>query len=641
MPVPLALKLISHLGLVGSAGAPYNSIVPRSASPQAAQHNYQDFSDAGKIADVDIWSRYSSMMKRPVSFDSMLNLWEEMSGWDLIAAALSETVHETLQTDAHCPGTLWYECNNSQFEDECNSMLQRIRMEDFIPSQVYNISAMGNAFEKLDYEPDNGVVGMSFAHPMDVRRYWLERNRRCVGFRWNLRKPRKDDAFVGLDNVSPIQRVSLNAGQDLEQLWYPWDFLHLRRLFRLRMTEHGEPIFEEAQGIYKKLRLALDQMVVHRAQVQPDRYLVNIDVKDQAPREQMATVNRWKQNLRSKLAFGRGGDMLSDPTKMDAFYNAMALDTVLWMAKPNGFNHAIEKLAGTANVPDVYDIELLTDLFYSIIGMPKSWFGATKDATNTAPSGKSLLAQDMRFLRKIKTIRRPIINGYTWLAYFHAVLKNQRVDDLEIRAKMAPIGSLEDQMKLEMLSSQAEILNSLGDVMDKYRLPREAWIDVIFKRYLHMPDDVVNVFLTAMPEESEPVAEGRKPAPSTYRLMKELADSLSNPASLRAVGRLRNTLYGDQDLLEAAEDRRLPRFKDAASVLEAPAFKDDDLVVSSYGTNPFQFKAAQPGRPSSTTYHTMRPLNEAAQAPDFVLKGESKTAVTEARERKDYWKFVG
>jgi hypothetical protein len=659
MPAPLALRLINHLGLIGAAGSPTGSLVPKSASPQSLQYNFQDFAETGKIADVDIWSRYSSMMKRPVSFDSMLNLWEEMAGWDLIAAALSETVHEALQTDAHCPGTLWYECNDAEFEDELNAMAQRVRVEDFIPSQVYNIAGMGNAFEKLEYEPGNGVVGMSFAHPMDVRRYWLERNRRCVGFRWNLRKPRKDDAFVGLDNVSPIQRVSLNAGQEIEHLWYPWDFMHMRRMFRLRMTEHGEPIFEEAQGIYKKLRLALDQMVVHRAQVQPDRYVVNIDVKDQAPMEQMRTVNRWKQSLRSKLSFGSGTDALSDPTKMDAFYNAMALDTILWMAKPNGFNHTIEKMAGTANVPDVYDIELLTDLFYSIIGMPKSWFGATKDSGDTAPSGKSLLAQDMRFLRKIKTIRRPVVNGYTWLGYFHAVLKGKNINDLEIRAKMAPIGSLEDQMKLELLSSQADVLDKLGDIMSKYNLPREAWIDAIFKRYLHLPDDVVNVFLAALPAETSAQQESQMSAPTTFKLINEITQKLSNDADgLRAVKRLKSTLYGDQDLLEKAEDRRLPRFRDAESVFEAPSFKDDDLIVSSYGQDPFQFRAPV-GTPSSATYHTMPQVQKLVEgkvqkpAPVVLVReGVSRDSlkavkvaekpVVEAQKSKPgYWKYVG
>jgi hypothetical protein len=634
MPTPLTLKLVKHLGLVGAADAPLNSLVPAPAQPSAlSSYQYQDFVDAGNIADPDIWSRYSSIMKRPVSFDSMLNLWEEMAGWDLMAAALSEVVHEVLQTDSNCPGTLWYECNDAKVEDELNSMLQRVRVEEFLPSQVYHVASLGNSFDKIEYEPQNGVVGLSFAHPMDVRRYWLERNRRCVGFRWMRHKPRKDDAFVGPDNKTPIQRVALQfSGQDLEYLWYPWDFLHLRRLFRLRMTEHGEPLFEEAQGIYKKLRLALDQMVVHRAQVQPDRYVVNIDVKDQAPTEQMRTINRWKQTLRSKLSFGQGTDSFSDPAKFDAFYNAMALDTILWVAKPNGFQHAIEKLPGTANVPDVYDIELLTDLFFSIIGMPKSWFGATKPGENNqAPSGKSLLAQDMRFLRKIKTVRQPIINGYTWLAYFHAALKEYNLDNLDIKAKMSPIGLLEEQMKLELLSAQADVLDKLGDIMQKYNLPREAWVETIFKRYLHMPDDVVHTFLAALPPEVQQESS-RKPAPSSFKLLKEVADKLAgNLDALKAVNRLKAVLYGDEDLLAKAEDRRIPRYRNIREVLEQPALKKDDIVVSSYGEDPFKF--SQPAHSAFTGK-----LTESAQGAVFARE---KVEPGPETKRPAYLNYVG
>jgi hypothetical protein len=203
-----------------------------------------------------------------------------------------------------------------------------------------------------------------------MRRYWLERNRKCIGFRWTGHKPNKEDVFVHPDNRTPVERVSMTNGKDLEELWYPWDFLHMRRMFRNRITEHGEPIFAEADGIYKKLRIALDQMVVHRAQVQPDRYAINIDVQDQPPIEQMKTVQRWRQQLRSKLAFGQPGDPsgVGAPTDFTSYYNALALDTIIYLAQPKGFNNTITKLQGTAQVPDVYDIELLTDLFYSIIG---------------------------------------------------------------------------------------------------------------------------------------------------------------------------------------------------------------------------------------------------------------------------------
>lgn len=939
---------MKYLGLTGTSGVRTGTLVPRAQTPDADQRLWSEFQEAGRVSDPDIWTKFNSVMKRPTTFEQMLQLWEEMAGWDLIAAALVEIVDEATQTDANSPGTLWYQCNDQDFEEELNDMLVRLEVEHILQSQVWHVAAFGNHFEKLEYAPKEGVIGMSYVHPQEMRRYWLERNRKVVGYRWMGHRPNKEDVFVMPDNTTPVERVSMNNGQSLEELWYPWDFCfvgdtkislldgreisledlqkevgegefwvysstpggrlvpgrahslkltrkaakvveveldngekvkctpdhkfmlrdgtyceagklrpgdslmplyrtlstveehdrkgyemfldndtnrwrfthwrvaetvygirrgidgrfstgnhvhhvdfnkrnnvpknlkwltvaehnkihtdlntspehkarariarseslkrtwrlhresliagikqraatpegqarlranaerlharrisdplfdkkfreavrqngyklreycvdrklqsqphmkaisresavklnqrrlvdpvfdlkvrtaqrqnmvrlnariasgevsrknhkvvavrdagvsdvydfkvdgqhnfalsagvfvhncHFRRMFRMRVSEHGEPIFAEADGIYKKLRLAVDQMVVHRAQVQPDRYAINIDVQEQPPVEQMKTVQRWRQALRSKLAFGSQGNPNEWNTAADfvSYYNALALDTILYLAQPKGFNNTITKLPGTVDVPDVYDIELLTDLFYSIIGMPRQWFGSNRDTGGEAPSGKALLAQDIRFLRKIKSIRRPLTNCYEWLGYFHAVLKGKNIEQLDIKAMMPPIGSLEEQMKMEMLRMQAEVLDILADVMEKYRLPKEAWIETIFKRYMHLPDDVVNVFLTALPGEIEqeqgPATES---APSTPKLLRMLHENLrKHPDTMKLTDGLRRIAAGLPPVVPRGRRRSVHE------VMDRPKMKELDVVISSYGKHPFELK---------------------------------------------------
>jgi Bacteriophage T4-like portal protein (Gp20) len=605
-----ATSLLKYLGLVGSSGHPTGSLVPRGGTPTADQDLFRDFRESGQVANPDVWSRFNAYMRRPVTFDAMLQLWDEMAGWDLMAAALVEIVDEATQVDQNSPAKVWYQCNDREFEDDLNNMLLAVNSEEVVASQIYYLASLGNHFEKLEYAPVEGVMGMSFIHPMDVRRYWLERNKKCIGFRWTGHKPSKDSAFIHPDNRTPIERVALSDGQSVEELWYPWDILHFRRMYRLRINEHGEPIFDEAQGIYKKLRLAIDQMVVHRAQVQPDRYVINIDTKDQAPVDQMKTVQRWKQMLRSKLSFGLSNQgstgltsEITDPVGFQAFYNAWSLDTILWVAKPSGFEHAIEKMQGTQNIPDVYDIELLTDLFYSIIGMPRSWFGAKSGGGGgeQAMSGKALLAQDMRFLRKIKSIRAPVINNYTWLGYFHAVLKGKNIQDLDIRAMMPPIGSLEDQMKLDMLRSQAEVLDLMADVMVKYNLPKEAWVETIFKRYLHLPDEIVTLFVTSLPADIEQPAiesqQPKEPAPYTYKLIRQLEDKVrQNPQAASLIEELKSSVCGKgpDTSAKARYQRRLNERKFEYKEMEIkPKIQDWDVIISSYGKDPLH--VARPG----------------------------------------------
>lgn len=597
--------LLKYLGIAGHSSTATGHLVPRAKLPDAQERIDTDFMEGGRISDPDLWARYSTVLRRPVTYESMLLMWEEMSNWDLVAAALVEVVDEATQLDSHSPATLWYECNDQDFEDELNQTLLRVGAEDILPSQVWYLAGLGNHFEKLDYEPHEGVLGMSFVHPIDIRRYWLERNRQCIGYRWSKHRPNKEDVFVDPDN-NKIEHVAIDMDSNMEDLYYPWDFLHFRRLFRLRNQEHGEPLFDEAQGIYKKLRIAIDQMVVMRAQIQPDRYQVLIDVKDQPPTEQFKTVQRWKQRLRSKLAFGRGGgtpDEVADPTDFKSFYNSMSLDTILWMPKPTGFEHAITKIPGTANIPDVYDIEMLTNLFFSILGMPKSWLGlggGGAGGENAPVSGKALLASDMRFLRKIKSIRRPLVQGWTWLGYFHAILKGKNPSELEIRAKMPPIGSLEDQLKLELVDVQADILTKMGDVMKTYNLPREAWIELIFKRYMHLPDEMVNTFLTSLPPEVGVRESTGKPVKSMTNLLQEIREKMEGSRdNKKLIHEARELLRKDS----FDEDKKFRKvYKNANEVLSMPnKFKANDLIISSFGNNPTHASPVRiPGKSSTT-----------------------------------------
>lgn len=613
-----AASVLRNLGLFGPENFAANSLIPTANTPQALQRLSVDFREAGGIDDPDIWSRYGGVMRTPQTLDEMYRLWEEMAGWDLMAAALKEFVEEAASTDSTAPGTLWYECNDKGFEDELNDTLSDLDIETRLHSQIWHVAAFGNNFEKLDYAPGEGVVGMSYVHPFEVRRFWLQRNRACIGYKWRGKEPNREDVFVGIDNSTPINRVSISDGKNIESLWYPWDMMHMRRMFRNRVSEHGEPVFDEAVGIYKKLRIALDQMVVHRAQVQPDRYAINIDTQEQPPTDQMRTVQRWKQQFRSRMSFGQGGanGLIATPEDFKAFYNPLALDTVLWVARPKGHNHSIEKLAGTTVIPDIYDVELLTDLFYSIIGMPKSWFGASKDGGSPAPSGKALLAQDIRFLRKVKSIRRPIISSYTWLGYFHAALKGKDVGQLDIKARMSEIGSLEDQLKVELLERQAAVLQTLGDVMTTYNLPREAWVDVVFKKYLHLDDEVVNTFITALPGPRQTENLGNR-APTIGRLLAELDTKVGSSAALSGdISRLKEAL-GMRQMPARKVLRRMRSLNDVL-MTKSQSMRDGDVIIgSNSGTDVTTFNVRMDGKPTvpKPAETSSKPLQESSAEP--------------------------
>jgi len=517
----------------------------------------------------------------------MLQLWNQMSSWDLIAATLLEIVDEACQTDSTSPGLLWYECSDSQVEDGLNDMLSSVGAEALLPSQFWHVAGFGNAFEKLDYANGAGVIGLSYVHPMDVRRYWLTRNRRCVGFKWLGHEPDKTPAYVDNDGHE-ISRIGLGTGgQSVESLYYPWDFLHFRRMYRMRTSEHGEPIFAEAQGIYKKLRMAIDQMVVYRSQIQPDRYAINVDVQDQTPTEQMKTVQRWKQAMRRRLSFGDASEQ-GQATDFNSFYSPMSLDSTLWIAQPRGFQHAVNKIPGTADVPDIYDIEMLINLFFAVIGMPKWWImgqGNGGGDSGSPASGRALMATDMRFMRKIKGIRQPIMSGYEWLGYFHSLLLGSNLSDLDITVKMPDIGSLEDQVKMEILNSQTDVMTKLADVMDKFQLPPDIWIDTIFRRYMKLPDDVVDLLITNLPKELQSESMRVKSvAPKPSAVINEIEAVLGRDDGLKR--RLEELSHGELNTRRfalAEKRRKRLQYGSMDAILSRNKLQEGDIIASSRG----------------------------------------------------------
>ncbi len=568
-------NLLSIAGLTGHGFSGRSGLLqPARNSAQA----FQDLSASGEVSDGDIWKAYGNATSRPKTLDESLRLWDEMCNWDLVAAALGEITDEATQSDPNSPALLWYETSDPATTDVLNDMLANIGAEQNIRSQVWYTAGFGNSFERLNYRRGEGVLGTAFVHPMDVRRFWLKKSRRCVGFKIIGETP--DKGLLNDDQTTiPRSALSKSSTQAAEDLWYPWDLMHIRRMYRSRMTEHGEPLFEPAAGMYRKLRMALDMMTVHRAQLQPDRYVVSLDTKDLPPMEQMKAVERWKRQFRARTNFSGSDSPDGTPTEFKSVYNSMALDTVLWMAKPRDFGHTIEKLAGTASVPDVYDIELLTNLFFAVIGMPKSWIGLGDSGEGGPISGKALLAQDTRFKRKIVSIRQPVIDAYRWLGYFHLVLRNVDVSGLDIKVHMTPIGTLDDTIRIELLQKQAEVMSSLADVFDKFQLPREAWIDVVFRQYMHFPDDVVDAFMTSLPPERDPVAlesATRASANATRRKVLEEIERKLGPER----GNLRKTIGSILDGKKPVVRRRPIMPKD---IFEGYRPVDNDLIVSSYG----------------------------------------------------------
>ncbi len=162
----------------------------------------------------------------------------------------------------------------------------------------------------------------------------------------------------------------------------------------------------------------------------------------------------------------------------------------------------------------------------------------------------------MRFLRKVRALRKPVIMGYTWLGYMHAMLKKKDIASIDIKAKMSYIGTLEDQVRMEVLEKQVEIMASMGDMLTKFNLEPDAWIDLVLRKYMHMPDDLVNALRTALPpeiaaQEAQQKKVRRASAPSANRArmreaLSEIKATIEHKYGKSIVDDLHRMLNGDR-----------------------------------------------------------------------------------------------
>ena len=119
-------------------------------------------------------------------------------------------------------------------------------------------------------------------------------------------------------------------------------------------------------------------------------------------------------------------------------------------------------------------------------------------------------------------------------------------------------------------------------------MPKEAWIDTVFKRYMHLPDEIVSVFMTALPSEIDQQKEEsriKKAAPSTLKLINEIHEKISQtPGAGDAIKMLREVVYKEKLL-----DRPHQKWT-RTRVFERPSIKENDVVISSYGKHPFELR---------------------------------------------------
>lgn len=408
------------------------------------------------------------------SFQQQLQDWAEMVNYSPIAAGIRIIVEECLQTEQSSPATLWAEGGDTETEHILNEFLiGRLQMEDVIRSQFKQIVSYGNNFERLHLGPE-GVHGWHFRDVEKVERF-ADEFKRCIGFSDEDEPPSETPECVVWGDA-----------KDPKRLHKPWDFIHFRLMMDDRKSEYGSSLLKPAVNTYKKLRMAEDQMLIYRMQMQPTRYLVKIDTGNASVPEMWRMVNQWINRMRTTR-------LLDNKTQQfEPRNDPWAIDDIIVMPSRTGSTSDVRKLDGDHDIPDILDIQYLLRQLASMMNIPAEYLGAEADQNQGLSPKSPIVMQDLRFQRSIKTVRSVCMQGYDKVCRIHLALI-AKDPFLPFRMKMSNIVALEAESQLELIGAQATLADQIVALGTAIHAPQEEWLRLVFTKFFPLPPELVDI----------------------------------------------------------------------------------------------------------------------------------------------------
>jgi len=329
-------------------------------------------SDAGTPATFT-WDWYRLQLELGRERLDLYQDYEDMDQDDLIASVLDAIAEDGTQPDFMKDRIIWVESGNKEIEKICNETLDRIGAADTAPSILRETAKYGDCFEFLHYQRGHGVISHEYVQPNVVWR--CERSGRLSGF-----------------------TVGKQPAQNPENLMLPWQFIHFLRMGGRRYpgVQYGDSWLRPARRLYRKLRMIEDAMILYRIRMAPDRDVYYIDVGSAPPDQQVAIVKMWKRLFKKNIAYNPQTGIMSGES------NPLATDENIFWPTKEGNTSRVERLHGSSNVADIYDVEFIVNRMFSALRAPKEYFGFG-DA-GAFDRGKSLEQQDIRWARGVKSV---------------------------------------------------------------------------------------------------------------------------------------------------------------------------------------------------------------------------------------------
>jgi len=406
--------------------------------------------------------------------------YDEMDQDDLIASVLDAVAEDGTQRDFMSDRMIWIESTNPQIEEMGNATLDRLNADDHAPGIIRETAKYGDCFEFLHHQRGVGVVAHEYVQPHVVWRY--ERAGRLSGFSMS---------------EQPIP--------DPENMMLPWQFCHFQRVGGRRYpgVSYGDAWIRPARRLYRKMRMVEDAMIMYRIRMAPDRDVYYIDVGTAPPDQQVQIVKMWKRLFKKNVSYDPNSGILKGEV------NPLAYDEDIFWPTKEGNNSRVERLSGSSNVGEIFDVEFLVNRMFSALRAPKEYFGFGDGGA--FDRGKSLEQQDIRWARGVKAVQLACTRGYARMLQIDMALKgiDPTIKGNEFTVKMTPVSALDEIQRADLYDIRLRSMEGLTRlVSDVQSLDKTAWFRFLLEKFGGFREGFLDNFMQQASDDEAKGGEG-------------------------------------------------------------------------------------------------------------------------------------
>ena len=232
-----------------------------------------------------------------------------------------------------------------------------------------------------------------------------------------------------------------------------YEVAHFRMLSDANYLPYGKSMLEGCRRIWKQLTLMEDAMLIHRMMRAPEKRIFKVDIGNIPPNE----VDNFMGQIINKMKKIPVIDQKTGDYNLRYNMESVTEDYYL-PVRGSDSGTTIDTLPGLTNDGAIDDIEYLRNKMMAALKIPKAFLGYEEGVGSKA----TLAAEDVRFARTIERLQKIICAELEKMAIVH--LYTQGFEDAELlnfELELTNPSMIHQQEKLELLSQQTEIANSL------------------------------------------------------------------------------------------------------------------------------------------------------------------------------------